>query len=133
MVFVSYSPGLNKFHLMSIVVFLIIYFSQVFLLRSILGIIWLNPFLKSLMMIFLTFMCRVSKIIEVALQGCFYKKLPRKIWSKFTGEHPCQSVISVKLQSNFLEITLRHGCSPVNLLHIFKTPFPKNSSERQLL
>ena len=24
-------------------------------------------------------------------------------------------------------ITLRHGCSPINLLHIFSTPFPKNT------
>ena len=24
---------------------------------------------------------------------------------------------------NFIEIALRHGCSPVNLLHIFRTPF----------
>ena len=24
------------------------------------------------------------------------------------------------------EITLQHGCSPLNLLHIFRTPFPKN-------
>ena len=39
-----------------------------------------------------------------------------KICSKFTGKHPCQSVISIKLQSNFIEITLRHGCSPVSLL-----------------
>ena len=30
--------------------------------------------------------------------------------------------------SNFVEITLRHGCSPVNLLHIFRTPFFKNTS-----
>ena len=30
-----------------------------------------------------------------------------------------QSVISIKLQSNFIEITLRHGCSPTNLLHLF--------------
>ena len=28
---------------------------------------------------------------------------------------------------NFIEIALRHGCSPVNLLHIFRTPFPKNT------
>ena len=28
---------------------------------------------------------------------------------------------------NFIEITLRHGCSPVNLLHIFRTPFYKNA------
>ena len=27
------------------------------------------------------------------------------------------------MQSNFIEITLRHGCSPVNL-HIFRIPFP---------
>ena len=44
-----------------------------------------------------------------------------------------QSVISMKLQSNFIEITLRHGCSPVNLQHIFRTPFPKNNSGRLLL
>ena len=29
-----------------------------------------------------------------------------KICNKFTGEHPWQSVISIKLQSNFFEITL---------------------------
>ena len=29
---------------------------------------------------------------------------------------------------NFIEVTLRHGCSPVNLLHNFRPPFPKNSS-----
>ena len=33
-----------------------------------------------------------------------------KICSKFTGEHPCPSVISIKFQSNFIEITFRHGC-----------------------
>ena len=32
------------------------------------------------------------------------------------------------LQSNFIETALRHGCSPVNLLHIFRTPFPRNTS-----
>ena len=28
-----------------------------------------------------------------------------------------------KLLCNFIEITLRHGHVPVNLLHIFRTPF----------
>ena len=32
-----------------------------------------------------------------------------------------------------IEIVLRRGCSPVNLLHIFKAPFPKNTSGRPLL
>ena len=40
---------------------------------------------------------------------------------------PCRSVISIKLKSNFIEITLRHGFSPVNLLHIFRILFPKNT------
>ena len=33
-----------------------------------------------------------------------------------------------KVTSNFIEITLCHGCSPVNLLHIFRTPLPNNDS-----
>ena len=37
------------------------------------------------------------------------------------------------LQSNFIEIALWHGCSPVNLLHIFRTPFPRNTSGWLLL
>ena len=36
-----------------------------------------------------------------------------KICNTFTGEHPCQSMISIMLQSNFIEIALWHGCSPV--------------------
>ena len=32
-----------------------------------------------------------------------------KICSKFTGEHPCRSATSIRLQSNFIEIILRHG------------------------
>ena len=33
----------------------------------------------------------------------------------------------------FIEIGLRRGCSPVNLLDIIRTPFPKNTSGRLLL
>ena len=65
---------------------------------------------------------------EVFLRNGFLK-----IYSKFTREHPCGSLISIKLQSNFIEITLRHGCSLVNLLHIFRTPFTKNTTEWLLL
>ena len=36
-------------------------------------------------------------------------------------------------QSNFIEITLQHGFFPVNLLHIFRTPFPKDTSGRLFL
>ena len=56
-----------------------------------------------------------------------------KICSKFIGEHPRWSAISIKLQSNFMETALRHGSSPVNWPHIFRTPFPRNTSGWLLL
>ena len=52
-----------------------------------------------------------------------------KICSKFTREHQSMS----KLLCNFIEIALRHGCSPVNVLHIFRTPVHKNTSRWLLL
>ena len=33
-----------------------------------------------------------------------------------------------RTHSTISEIALRHGCSPVNLPHIFRTPFPRNTS-----
>ena len=59
--------------------------------------------------------------------GVFFWKGVLKICSKFTGEYPCRSAISTKLLCNFIEIALRQGCSPVNLVHIFRSPFPNNT------
>ena len=58
----------------------------------------------------------------------FIGKGDLKICNKFTGEHPCRRAFSIKLQSNFIEITLWYGCYPVNLVHIIRTPFPKSIS-----
>ena len=69
----------------------------------------------------------VATIIRSSPPEVFLGKGVLKICSKFTGEHPCRSVISRKLQSSFIEITLRHGCFPVNLLHIFRTHFPMST------
>ena len=60
----------------------------------------------------------------------FLEKTVPKICSKLLGEHPCRSAISIKLLRKFIEIILSYGCSPVNLLHIFRTPFPKYTSGR---
>ena len=35
--------------------------------------------------------------------------------------------------SNFIEVTAWHGCSHVNLLHIFRIPFPNNTPGGLLL
>ena len=56
-----------------------------------------------------------------------------EIYSNFTVEHSWRRAISIKLLCNFMEIALRHWCSPVNMLHIFRTPFPKNTSRWLLL
>ena len=52
-----------------------------------------------------------------------------KICIKFTGEHPRRSAISIKLLCNFIKIALWHRCSLVNLLHVFRIPFTKNTSK----
>ena len=51
------------------------------------------------------------------------KQLPRGVLKKRCSENMQQ----IKLLCNFIEIALRHGCSPVNLLHIFRTPFSKEN------
>ena len=76
--------------------------------------------------------CQLSASMEQSPE-MFLRKGVLKICSKVTGEHPCRSAISIKLLCNFIKIALRHGCSPVNLLHIFRTPFLKNTSGWLLL
>ena len=78
---------------------------------------------------YITMLFVKTLIISVSfVQMFFFQKQPSRgivikgaleICIKSTGEHPCQSVISIKLVRNFIKITLQHGCSPVNLLHIF--------------
>ena len=75
----------------------------------------------------------LKKVSRSSPAEVFLGKGVLKICSKFTWEHPCRSVISIKLQSNFIEITLRHGCSLVNLIHIFRTTFYKNTFGRLIL
>ena len=61
---------------------------------------------------------------EAALERCSYKKV---FW-RYASNLQKNTHAEVWFQSNFIEMTLRHRCSPVNLLHIFGTPFPKNTS-----
>ena len=58
----------------------------------------------------------------------FLEKDVLEICSKFTGEHPCSPMRPPRRTPNFIKMTLRHGCSPVNLLHILGTSFTKNTS-----
>ena len=68
-----------------------------------------------------------TRVIRSSHPELFLRNGVLKTLSKFTGEHPCRKVISIKLPCTFIEIALRHGCSPVNLLLIFGKPFLKNT------
>ena len=63
----------------------------------------------------------------------FRKSCSENVQQIYMRTPACGTVILIKLQSNFLEITLRHGYSSVNFLHIFITSFPKNTSGGLLL
>ena len=71
-----------------------------------------------------------SKIYRSRRPEVFLRKGVLKIYSKFTRAMPKCYFRSC---CNFVEIALRHGRSPVNLLYIFRTPFLKNTSGRLLL
>ena len=49
----------------------------------------------------------------------FLRKGVLEICSKFTGEHPCQSVILIKLQNNFIDHTLAWMFSCIFSEHLF--------------
>ena len=53
-----------------------------------------------------------------------------RIWSHLLKKSLMENITFCTV---FIEIALQHGCSPVNLLHIFGTSFPKNNSGRLLL
>ena len=75
-----------------------------------------------------------SYIQKQPSRGVLRKKCSENIiCSKFTGEYPCRSVVSIKSLCNFFQISLRYECSPVNLVHISRTNFPKNNSGGLLL
>ena len=113
------------------------FFSKYHQIRSLLHI-WSNLLKKFLMENFIFLSSDGAGLHQAGIPASspsevFLRKVVLKICSKFTGVHPCQSGISINLQSNFTQIALRHGFSPVNLLHIFRTPFSKNTPWRLLL
>ena len=87
---------------------------------------WINAFVLLTFKFLISLNAKQMLIFRSSPPEIFSWKGDLNICSKFTKEHPYRSVISIKMFCNFIEITLRHGCSPVTLLHDFKVPFPKN-------
>ena len=53
--------------------------------------------------------------------------MPKCNFSKFVA------IKNVLINISIIRVTFRHGCSHVKLQHIFRTPFPKNTSGGLLL
>ena len=82
---------------------------------------------KALSVIEVSYVGTKAAIFRSSPPGVFLGKSVLKIWRKSTGKHQCRCVIWIKLLCDIIEIALRHGCYPVNLLHISRTPFLKNT------
>ena len=86
------------------------------------------------------FVCVLSSFVTTCVALYFQKQPPRCVLSKRCSKNMQQIYRGTllpkwdfNLQSNFIEIALRHGCSSVKVLHIFKTSFSKNTSGSLLL
>ena len=70
------------------------------------------------------------------------KKIQNESWGCKDQKQPCRGVLRKRCSEDMQQIykrtpmpkcekiAFRHGCSPVNLLHIFRTSFAKNTSGR---
>ena len=114
--FFLYQVGVRAFTIFFILVFF------VFLIIHITLFAWIYLWYRCLKLSLVTRVDTSSPSEMLLGQGV------RKIRSKFTREHPCRSVILIKLQNNSL-----NKFTPVNLLHIFRTPFYKRTAGGQLL
>ena len=74
-------------------------------------------------------MILVTSIFRRSPPAVFLRKGVLKICSKFTGEHPCRSGISIKLLKSHFSM----GAFPANLIHNFRISFYKKNYGGRLL
>ena len=97
--------------------------------------LWTGNTLNVIPILFNSFLLTIFKntVSRSSPPALFLEKGALKKCKKFTGQHPCQSEISIKLLCNFIEIILWQGCSPVHLLRISRKTFCKNNYGALLL
>ena len=77
-----------------------------------------------------------SVLTRMSIEPCervAKKQHSRDVYRKRCSENIQQIYRRTPMQSNFFEIVLRHRCSPVQLLHILRTRFNKNTCGGLLL
>ena len=73
--------------------------------------------------------------LKSALTSLYQKQPSRSVLRKMCSENMQQNMQQEKTHGElrFIELALWHGCSPLNLLHIHRTPFLKNTPGQLLL
>ena len=69
---------------------------------------------------------------QAALQRCFRKRCSENMQQIYRRTPMAKCDFNKKLQNNLIEITLWHGCSPLNLLHISRKPFSQEKGPVQM-
>ena len=67
------------------------------------------------------------------MQRCILRKRCFEKMQLINRRTPIPKCDFNKVASNFIIYILQNGCSPVNLLHMFRVPFPKKTSGGLLL
>ena len=74
------------------------------------------------------FWCLYRCLWKQSSRGVLKKSCSGNMQQIYWRKPMLKCVISITFLSNFIEIAFRQGSSHVNLLYIFRTPFPKNTS-----
>ena len=74
-----------------------------------------------------------SSLLKQPSRSVLRKRCSKNIQQIYRRTSMLKCEFSKYVLCNFIEITLPQGCSCVNLLHIFRTPFYKNTSGELLL
>ena len=75
----------------------------------------------------------VTEVINTKRKLKTQKQPSRGVFSKRYSENMQQICRRTPMSKCDFNKVAKHGCSTVNLQHIFRTPFTKNTSERLLL
>ena len=69
----------------------------------------------------------IDRSIQKQPRRSVLRKRCSKVMQQIYRRAPMPKRSFNEVASNFIEIALRHGCSPINLLHNFRTPLSKTT------
>ena len=66
----------------------------------------------------------ILKSVDACIEGTLHRCSYKKVFWKYVANLQENTHVEVRLQKSY---KAWHGCSTVNLVHIFRIPFPKNT------